>query len=476
MKSLRKINAAFTLVEVMVSSALIVVIMGFLMYTMEQTQRTMRGADSRVGQFQTARVAFEALTRNLGQASLNTYWDVDFGPIVNTDPKAAVELEPKGYRRNSDLHFVSGLASQEKILDSNEKINPTHAVFFQAPLGVSYQEDGKIVSNSGYEEDKAAEESNTSESKRKYRFLNGLMNVCGYYIQWGEDQKIPTFITEEQKKLPENLRARRFRYRLMEVVQPAETVSLYNNVWYTQPGGLTEKNKANFQAKPTETGVFKDPYTSATDWIKVAIGKMKPTLGVKKDYSRALADNIVAMIVVPKLPASERKNAGAQNERLDDISKDYEYDTRPQIVYDASSEAQYAGRVTEKSFVKGTAQIDTLLGQDSVELRQYAQLPPILQVTLVAIDEDSAAKLESSVERPEEGPASHWAEGLFKTISTEDKFIDELGKPSNPDVDSLLGRLIGKDKSIKLPKMNYRIFTTDVVMRSAKWSKPVGAQ
>ncbi len=436
MKTLRKINSAFTLIEVMVSAALIVVIMGFLMYTMEQTQRTMRGADSRIGQFQTARVAFEALTRNLSQATLNTYWDLDYA-VKNG------KLEPQNYRRNSDLHFVCGPASDGKLLDSNERINPTHAVFFQAPLGVSYQDENQELTSSGYKTS-ASETSDAAESKRKYRFLTGLMNVCGYYIQWGEDARVPAFLKADFDSDKIN---RRYRYRLMEVAQPAETVSIYNNPWYTKPKGKTK----NFVASPN-AGASSKPYLLATDWVKVAVGKLAPTLGPKTNYARPLADNIVAMIIVPKLPESDRDKPTG----LDDLTRDFNYDSRSQKVYDA---------------FQGDTPVNfkTLL-TDKHEKRQYAQLPPIMQVTLVAIDEDSGAKLESSLSEPKSGPDEHWAKGLFKTLTDVAAFNADLGDPANPTNDSLLGRLSGLDRSLKMPKMNFRIFTTDVVMRSAKWT------
>ena len=462
MKTLIRKNSAFTLIEVMVSSALIVVIMGFLMYTMDQTQRTMRGADSRVGQFQTARVAFEAMTRNLSQATVNTYWDLDFGV---KDGK----VQPSGYRRNSDLHFVSGLAASQKILNSSEIIDPTHAVFFQAPLGVSYQDDHTEITASGYSPvddnvDPSQADDPSASPKRKYRFLNGLMNVCGYYIHWGPDPRVPTFLKQD---LASDKINRRYRYRLTEVTQPTETVTVFNNPWYTRhkiPDPKTKIEKT-FNATPND-GARSRIYENATDWIKVAIGKLQPTLGPTVNYSRPLADNIVAMIVLPKLPESDRKNG--DRTRLNDLTTNYEYDSRPQKVYNASFDD------ANPSFRKGTAQIETLLSDQDPdrEFTQYAQLPPILQVTLVAIDEDSGAKLESSLGTPENGPPIHWANGLFKTITKVSDFTDDLGDPADPGTDSLLGRLSGRDRSLRLPKMNYRIFTTDVVMRAAKWSNP----
>jgi uncharacterized protein (TIGR02599 family) len=461
MKTLIRKNSAFTLIEVMVSSALIVVIMGFLMYTMDQTQRTMRGADSKVGQFQTARVAFEAMTRNLSQATVNTYWDLDFG-VKNG------KVQPVGYRRNSDLHFVSGVAASQKILNSTEIIDPTHAIFFQAPLGVSYQDDHTEVTATGYAPvDDNVDPSQTNDDltpKRKYRFLNGLLNVCGYYIHWGADPRVPTFLKQD---LASDKINRRYRYRLTEVTQPTETVTVFNNPWYTRHKIADPKTRIEktFNASPND-GARSRIYENATDWIKVAIGQLSPTLGPRINYSRPLADNIVAMIVVPKLPESDRK--GGDKTRLDDLTTDYEYDSRPQSVYNASFDD------ANPSFRKGTAQIQTLLSDQDPkrEYTQYAQLPPILQVTLVAIDEDSGAKLESSLGTPENGPPIHWANGLFKTLNKVTDFTDDLGDPADPESTSLLGRLSGRDRSLRLPKMNYRIFTTDVVMRAAKWSNP----
>ena len=454
MKTIRNTNSGFTLIEVMVSSALIVVIMGFLMYTMDQTQRTMRGADSRVNQFQTARVAFEAMTRNLSQATLNTFWDLDMGK-TETEGK----LTPMGYRRNSDLHYISGKASAPLILNSKENINPTHAVFFQAPLGVTFQDNDEILTSNGYTEDKDSD-SKITESKRKYRFLSGLMNVCGYYIHWGPDPRIPKFLKDEFGADKTRLR---YRYRLTEVVQPSETVTIYNNPWYTRPERTGRTGENNFVASATADNARSKIYKGATDWIRVAVGKEDPTLGPKTDYSRPLADNIVAMIIVPKVPESDRKVVT----NLDDLSVDYEYNSRPQKVYDASQ----AG--SNPSFAKGTTQINKLLKDSSTsrEFTQYAQLPPIVQVTLVAIDDESAARLEASLDAPENGPTEHWADGLFTALKSVQDFNEEIGDPARPDDKSLLGRLSGSARS-RLPKMNYRIFTTDVVMRSAKWSNP----
>ncbi|RYD84734.1 MAG: prepilin-type N-terminal cleavage/methylation domain-containing protein, partial [Verrucomicrobiaceae bacterium] len=125
----RPIRDAFTLVELMVSMAVISLVMVILLSTVDQTQRIWKRSTNKISQFQAARSAFDSLTRNLSQATLNTYYGVEYDPLGN----------PRGYHRESELHFVSGKAAQPKLLGGDESIHPTHAIFFQAPLGISSQ-------------------------------------------------------------------------------------------------------------------------------------------------------------------------------------------------------------------------------------------------------------------------------------------------------------------------------------------------
>jgi uncharacterized protein (TIGR02599 family) len=225
-------------------------------------------------------------------------------------------------------------------------------------------------------------------------------------------------------------------------------VSVYNNRWFRQP----DLAVSSFTAPPT-AGAYNPLYEKATDWVRVATGQLRPSFGPTKNYSRPLADNIVALIVLPKLPTADRKTKS----RIDDLTTDYKYDSRPQAVY-------------EGKFNDGSKTVDSVLNTQQAKA-QYAQLPPILQVTIVAIDEDSGARLEASLDNPEEGLEEHWANGLFEKVSMESDFLNDLGNPANPSDKSLLGRLSGFDRSLKLPRMNYRIFTTDVVLRGSKWNR-----
>ena len=58
--------------------------------------------------------------------------------------------------------------------------------------------------------------------------------------------------------------------------------------------------------------------------------------------------------------------------------------------------------------------------------------------------------------------------GLFTSISTEDDFRSELGDPVEPTSGSLLYRL--QNPTERSLKINYRVYTQDVVIRGAKWS------
>ena len=392
--------AAFTLVEVLVSATLLVVMMGFLLTSLEQTRRTINSTTSKVAQFQAARVAFEAMTRNLSQATLNTYWDLDFNAGNN----------PIRYRRQSDLHFVIDAAAKLGFPNATPAQYPTEAVFFQAPLGFSTT-------------------ANASGPPRKYGNLANLLSVVGYYVEWNEDTAVPAFLVNKPNILP-----KRFRYRLMEVMQPGEYNTVYNNSNYSGAS----------------------PYSGPRDWILTSLGlKTLPTAFFPPgkatplvNSAHVLAENVVAMMLIPKV--SERNRSAS--DALNDLTTDYTYDSRPLLAY--QSQARTA---------PGT---DLNKALTSIQRQQLHQLPPIVQVTMVAIDEESAARLQSNSTLPPD-----WSSDLFKSCTTQKHFMDELGDPAKPATKSLTFRLQNSDHSLPTPRMTYRVFTTDVAMRASNWSR-----
>ena len=124
--------------------------------------------------------------------------------------------------------------------------------------------------------------------------------------------------------------------------------------------------------------------------------------------SRVLAENIVALIFRPLEPAAP------PNTDPIDLTKDtnFTYDT--------------AGSVAN--------------------IRN--QLPPYIEVTMVAIDEVSARRLENGSAPPDLGLT-----GLFQSTSSYDTNLETL-------------RTSLADK-----KINYRIFTANVSIQGAKWSR-----
>ena len=447
-------RSAFTLIELVVSCALIVAILGLLLTSVDQTRRVVNNTTARITQFQAARAGFDAMTRNLSQATLNTYWDLDFDPTNGN---------PVGYRRQSDLHFVSRKAAQknaedqffagssstpqEKLDAADEMIYPTHSIFFQAPVGFTTMPD------------------TTDASVNQYRSLSNMLSVLGYYIKWGEDLRWPKFILPNASSPDTALVPRRYRYRLMEVVQPGEAMMVYNNINYTTIQFDDSGNPVNGAISPVS------PFNLPVDWVRFAAGKFTitsdpkyiPRLNLKPQTNNEhiLAENIVALIILPKLSERDRSTPDA----LNDLTDNFEYDSRPKAAFDSQ-----AIKLPLKSSLKNLAAKLT-----PKQLKQLHQLPPILQVTMVAIDEPSAVKLHDYSKANAYKPPTWFKDltdkGQLTTVTNVADFQKQLGDPSGPAPESLIGLLSNVDGKQKTPKMNYRVFTTDVILRNSKWQQ-----
>jgi len=142
-------------------------------------------------------------------------------------------------------------------------------------------------------------------------------------------------------------------------------------------------------------------------------------LGVSGN-SHVIADNVIALVLLPKLSG----NSGAS------LTSNYTYSSAP----------------VNYPYVTGT------------QTANENQLPPLVQVTMVAIDEVSAARLETisnGDQIAELGLAS-----LFQTVGS-------LTDPTVvPGYANDLQTLTNKLQSLHL---NYRVFNTEVSIRGAKW-------
>ncbi|HSI85539.1 MAG: Verru_Chthon cassette protein C [Candidatus Methylacidiphilales bacterium] len=370
-----KARGAFTLVEIMVSLGVLAIMLLVLANVTDQTSKIWRGTRGKIEAFQGARAAFESITQTLSQATLNTYYEYfdDASPpnslagLIATYGATSTQVkafQPKVYDRYSELHFISGPSSKlltglSRASDgkSYTAVSSGHAVFFQAPLGFT--------------------------TDANARALDNVLNGVGYFVEFGTDaDQIPDFVTSKIK--PRN------RYRLMQFLQPSESLLVYKEAWKSRTTG-----------------------TKAT-WFSTS-------LTATSRPAHVVAENILFVLLRPKRSDKEYAN----NTTLKPLAPNYLYDTQPNP-YSAA------------------------------DINRY-QLPPLLQVTVVAIDEASAIRLEAKYGTTP--PLTTLAPGLFETTT-------DTNDPTkfNADMATLENALIAA-------KVNYRIFDTEVMIRSSKWSE-----
>jgi len=315
----------------------LIMVMMFAVLSSIQTRTTR--ATGNIEAFRAARNAFENITRQISQATLNTYWAYD-------DP-----AKPTRYQRRSELRFISGRAAD--LIGATDPDEATeqrfgHAIFFQAPIG--------------------------QVNDLNLRPLDRALNTWGYYVEYNSDEDdIPDVLDLDAKN----------RFRLMQLREPSESLTVYE---YTSG----------------------DSDSIAKDWMTEPM--------TNPDYQHAVVDNILAMTILPKLSSRDDPTGLA----LVDDSSSY--------LYDSSIDGQ---------------------GINDPRYSSKHQLPPLIEITLVALDENSAQRLESSSD--------------FDTFLN---FLDPLfDKPAEFEAD-----LEALEDELQARGLNYRIFSTEVPIQASKWS------
>lgn len=380
--ALRK-RPAFTLVELLVSMVVLTLLLVLFEQLTTSTQKTMSSTAARLEQFRGARQGFEAFTRRLGQATLNTYWDY---------ARASSNSAPTAYIRQSELRFISGSTTALGIAPAdNPLLRPTHGVFFQAPLGV--------VANA-----------------EAYHGLDNLLNTWGYCIEYGDDSQLrPSFLASLNQPPP-----LRYRFRLVELQEPSDSFSLYQ-----REAALSGGNSA---------------YTGK-DWFSAPLGDI-PKASDKNPPARpvhVLAENIVALIVLPKLTKADQKNAADQAPYTDSsLSPFYLYDSTSTSNYSASS--------------PNTSPPEPDTPRSRIDLNPKNQLPPVVQVTMVAVDEASFLRFQSY--QPDQTQPPDFSS--FSSGASSSKYGEDMQ---------------ALQITLQKKRLNYRVFTTNVSLKSAKWSR-----
>lgn len=361
----------FTLVELLVSTAIISLIMLVLVSMTNQTSDMWQKTTEKVEKFEEARNGFESMTRQIGQATLNTYWQYLDGAnkprakdVTSTD---YMQFVPRFYGRCSELRFIAGPMATLATGAAAGKPRPSHGIFFTAPLG----------------------DTDTSD----YNQLDNLLNVFGYYVQVGTEDSRPSFITPAITPM-------RWRSRLYEFRQPTESLNIYN------------------MPIPDPTA------TSTNEWFTTGLSVA--------NNSRVLAENVIALIILPKL---SKEDQDARPATL--LSPVYSYDST-KLTNDPASPT-----------------VDP-------SVNPHNQLPPIVQVTMVAVDERSAKRyLElqggSSAQPQYFGPDS--SSSFFANSANFDK------------KDNSTGSLQKYEQLLVQTGMTYRIFSMNVSIRGSKWSR-----
>lgn len=246
----RKEDAGFTLLETLLVLAIFSIIGLVLASMLESTSTALIRAKDRVRQFGSARFAFDYMSRNLKQATLNTYWDYKYSSPGGHDASPSA---PEGYTPISDIQFKVAQAAELLGDESGPQGKfQSHAVFFQAPLGAS----------------------------DRYTSMNNLLNARGYFIEFGNDLAYrPDFIDEQI--------APRYRYRLKEFRPPGENNWIYKEL------------KSGSNAAPLE---FNQWFRADSDLYNVQLPYHKVV--------RNVADNVIALIISPRISEKEARKLG----------------------------------------------------------------------------------------------------------------------------------------------------------------------
>jgi uncharacterized protein (TIGR02599 family) len=395
--SFPKRHGAFTLIELLSSIAVLALMMTMVFQMLDQTQKTYSNAKGIISSYKEARDGIEAINRNMSQAVMNTYTGY-----------RSVRGVPSSFEEKSDLHFISGQVS-ELLGNIGSESRVTHAVFFQAPLGFQTIQ-GKLSEGSSIVD--------------LYSGMDALLNSWGYFVEYGSDKDYrPQFLNQYSPEVEEKL-----RFRLIEFRQPAEVTTVYQYKLEDRPLGTAKNvlrewfNKGTFSANDSSNY---DPLANS--------GKVRTT--------RPVADNVVAMIVSPRLPdssviktgsASLAFNAAEGFQKATDIAPAYFYDTRAFQSLATSATASAIG--------------------NPVTFSRH-RLPPLVRVTLVAVDEIDFNRFNANREDQSSLPFLENGNGLFENVNSYAKDLEAL------------------TETLTQLKVRNRIFTTDVRIRASNMNK-----
>jgi len=230
-----------------------------------------------------------------------------------------------------------------------------------------------------------------SNNTAAYADVPSLLNAIGYYVEWGSDLNYRPALLGSS--FPQ-----KYRYRLIENILPTQ-----NFTYYTA-----------FTTSPST-------YANYMVWINTGLENNTSTSG-----KNILADNVIALIVRPEMSQQDATTVFGSGANPWNLTTNYLYDSRT--------------LVGEQRPAISTSNPSALW---------YAQLPPLLRVVMVAVDEPSARRLTTGTTPP----------AAFQLNSTW------FQNPANLDADlnSLSQQLSGAHVS-------FQIFNQLIPIRGAEFS------
>jgi uncharacterized protein (TIGR02599 family) len=372
--------------ELMVSISILLVVMVVLLQVTGAVGEIWKTSTGKISAFQNSRSAFASITRTLSQATLNTYNDyVDIGGNYRTSANAST-FSPTKFARASELHFMSGPAVSI-VPSASASLNPGHAVFFQAPLGFSDDED--------------------------LSSLNRTLNSIGFYVQYAQvdNSILPLWL--------QPMLGSRYRFRLVQIVQPTEKFSVYTSTAAT----------TNYAAKIAWTNAFAMPTGS---------------LSADQPRPRVLAEDVCLLVIRPRLAPQDEETLAPQ------LGVSYNPTTDPGVVGSVlSPNYHYDSRAWDTLYPAGQKVLAAPAPLIRKEITRN-QTPPIIDVALIGLDRRSLNRFDFTSATP---PSEfNVPTGLFTDARNYEQDLQTYSEQLN-------------DARIK-----HRIFRTSVELQGAKWS------
>jgi uncharacterized protein (TIGR02599 family) len=181
---------AFTLLELLITIALLLVILIALAKAMDAADHAWKSGAS--DPYSNAQDAFETVAGTLADATLETYEDY---ADASGNFRTSASFTPDHLARRSDLAFACGPASGTNgLLAASARTTTGSAVFFTAAEGAT-----QTYANAG---------------------LERLLNDMGFFVDFGDDDSRPAFLLSF---------VHRYRWRLREIQQPSESLQAYSS-------------------------------------------------------------------------------------------------------------------------------------------------------------------------------------------------------------------------------------------------------